>query len=384
MIYRYLLISAFSVFSCLPAAFAQDLDFATAGPIYPDGATSHQYSGIGTPAVDVQVSVSGNGTFSNASPRPAGTGLSTPSLNFGSSTETMNYTFAFSQAVTGLEFPIRAIQYKTDFTNTSHNYQDRILIIATDPAGNPVTPIIPAGSGYSVVGNEILATSSMASNVPNITFSGSVKTLTIVYGNGPLAGPDPNPQGFTIGDMEWAGVVLPVRLTGFWGRLAGNTVRLSWETAWERNADRFIIEFSPDLPDFYPIGEVPAAGETDRVRTYAFVDDRPRFTTGYYRLKQIDHDGSVAYSKPIAVSPENREESLAVYPNPSDGRRIFVRSGETDPASLQLIRLSGQPVPCRRAAQEGGTVLLEPFTPLPAGVYLLRSGNGKAARLVVR
>ncbi|GAB3261946.1 hypothetical protein GCM10027347_27320 [Larkinella harenae] len=362
---------------------AQDLNFNTTAPLYPDGATSHSYTGIGTPAVNVDVSVSGPGKFSNLAPRRAGTGLYTPNIKFATSSETQHYSFTFSDPVTGLEFSLNALQYNI-FPNTDHNYQDKITILATDEFGNTVMPVIPPGVGYSVNGNEILATSTDASNVDKVRFPTQVKTVVIVFGNGHLAGPIPNGQGFTIGHMEWSGVVLPVGISYFRAKPVGSVIQLAWETTFERNADYFTVEHSLDVENFTPIGRIKAVGDATRPHSYAFVDDRAHRMTNYYRLQQVDKDGSKNHSKVIAVRRDLQLPDLLVYPNPSDGRTIHIQFNDGKPASLRLTDLNGRALDFRIRETDAGQVILVPVVPLSPGIYLLHTLDRKTVRLVVK
>ncbi|MGV3561266.1 T9SS type A sorting domain-containing protein [Larkinella arboricola] len=384
MYVRFLLSAGLAALLSFTASLAQDLDFNTTAPLYPDGALSHSYTSIGTPAVTVDISITGPGLFSNLSPRRAGTGLNTPSVNFSNAGETKNYSFTFSDPVMGLEFPLLALQYKTDFTNQNHNYQDKIIILATDEAGNAVMPVIPAGAGYSVNGNEILATSSTRADVNKVSFPEKVKNVTIVYGNGPLAGPDPNPQGFTIGDMEWAGVVLPVELANFRAKPIRSVIQLVWETTSERNASHFIVEHSIDVAEFRSIGRVTAFGDASRRQLYSFVDDQSHQTTNYYRLQQVDKDGATHYSKIIAVRHDEHLPALSVYPNPSDGRSIGVQMNEPDRLSLRLTDLGGTYIAFRVIEKNTGQVTLEPLAPLKPGFYLLHAQGCESVRVFVK
>ncbi|MGA0555841.1 T9SS type A sorting domain-containing protein [Larkinella sp. VNQ87] len=384
MKYLYLLSAALVALICPEPGFAQDLDFNTTAPLYPDGARSHSYTSIGTPAVNVDISVDGPGQFSNLSPGPASTGLYTPSVDFNTSGETQNYSFTFGDPVTGLEFSIIALQYKTDFTNPQSYYQDKVIIVATDEFGNAVMPVIPAGAGYTVNGNEILATDTIRTTVDKVRFLTKVKNVTILFGNGPLAGSNPRPQGFTIGDMDWSGVVLPVELAFFRGKAIGSIVQLTWETVSEQNADYFVVEHGLDLSHFRPIGRVKAAGESTRRQSYAFADEQAHRITNYYRLVQVDRDGTKRHSKIIGVRHDRFLRALTVYPNPSDGRSIHLQANDIESASLRLSDLSGRTLPARLSTIASGQTVLEPETPLPAGIYLLRADGIDAVRVLVQ
>ncbi|RRA99830.1 T9SS type A sorting domain-containing protein [Larkinella rosea] len=382
MKYGFLLSAGLMALMRVTSSLAQDLKFDTTTPLYPAGAATHSYTGIGTPAVNVTLNINGPGTASIPSPERASTGLSTPNWKFNNSSESRNYTFTFGDPVTGLEFALNALQYKT-FTITDHNYQDKITIIATDEFGNSVVPVIPAGTGYSVNGNEIVATSGTASNVNKVFFPTKVKTVQIIYGNGPLAGPFPNGQGFTIGNMEWTGIVLPVDIAYFRAKPIGSVVQLSWETVSEQNADYFLVEHGLDLENLKPIGRVKATGNTARRQTYSFVDDQSHRMINYYRLQQVDKDGSKRYSKTISVQHDGSLPALTVYPNPSDGQSIGLQFNELDAKSLQLTDLNQRKIEFSMVEQTSGQVTLKPVSPLKTGLYFLHATGLKATRFLV-
>lgn len=383
MKYGFLLSAGLVALMNFTSLFAQDLVFNATAPLYPAEARSHSYTGIGTPSVNVSINVIGPGQFSSNSPFGASTGLVTTNLKFNNSSETMSYGFTFGDPVTGLEFSLIALQYRT-FTITDHNYQDKITIIATDEFGNAVAPVIPAGTGYNVNGNEILATSGTASNVNKVRFPTKVKTVTIIYGNGPLAGPKPNGQGFTIGNMEWTGVVLPVDISYFRGKAIGSVVQLTWETTAEQNADYFMVEHGLDLDNLKPIGRVKAAGEATRRQSYAFVDDQSHHQTNYYRLLQVDKDGSKRYSKIISVRHDGLLPALIVYPNPSDGRSIGLQFNDIAISSIQLTDFNQRKIEFSVVEKATGQVILRPTIPLKTGMYFLHGTGLKAVRLIVQ
>jgi len=97
-----------------------------------------------------------------------------------------------------------------------------------------------------------------------------------------------------------------------------NVVRLFWGTASETNNSGFKIEKSFDSEVFSEIGFVEGKGTTTTPQQYIFEDDKVRNGTLYYRLKQIDTDGSFDYSDMILVQisfPENFSLGQN-YPNP--------------------------------------------------------------------
>lgn len=61
----------------------------------------------------------------------------------------------------------------------------------------------------------------------------------------------------------------------------------------------------------------------------------------YYRLRQVDYDGKVTYSKVITVDMKTLTSTLSVYPNPSSG--MFTVIAE-EPTTLLITDVYGQKI----------------------------------------
>jgi len=94
-------------------------------------------------------------------------------------------------------------------------------------------------------------------------------------------------------------VVLPVKLLGFSGECREGANELSWQTSSEVNNDYFEVEKSTDGVIYSTIGVVNGAGNSNTVLNYSFQDFNNDDGLVYYRLKQVDFNGSQSYSKPI-------------------------------------------------------------------------------------
>lgn len=118
--------------------------------------------------------------------------------------------------------------------------------------------------------------------------------------------------------LEWGRANLPVELTLFNAKLNNNKVNLTWQTATEKNNQGFEIERSVDKKNWRIIGFVDGNGTTTENRSYTFIDDTPAKTISYYRLKQIDYDGSYEYSQTIELNTNvpTRFSLSQNYPNP--------------------------------------------------------------------
>ena len=110
---------------------------------------------------------------------------------------------------------------------------------------------------------------------------------------------------------------VPVELTSFTANNIEDKITLSWATATEKNNQGFDIERSRDNKTFTKIGNVPGRGTTTDRQSYSYVDNSSSGGKLYYRLKQIDFNGSFSYSKTIEVTAVPLVFKLSQnYPNP--------------------------------------------------------------------
>ena len=145
-------------------------------------------------------------------------------------------------------------------------------------------PITNVGSGYTTDGGNSWQLLEQTLDLAITTFtSGTVGWSTswnspIIY---KYAGP-PMP--------------VPVELISFTAAARDKEIKLSWSTAAETNNQGFEIERSEDKISFKKIGFVPGFGTTTEPKSYSYSDQLFDSETIYYRLKQIDYNGSCKYS----------------------------------------------------------------------------------------
>ena len=137
---------------------------------------------------------------------------------------------------------------------------------------------------------------------------------------------------------------LPVDLISFEGKNYRDGVRLNWITASEINNDRFILERSVDGLEFLQVTTITGHGTTSETNQYEFFDYNVWGETVYYRLKQIDFDGTVKTFPDIAVRLKENKFKLILSPNPAnDVVQLFVANpdGPTK-GTIMVSNLSGQ------------------------------------------
>jgi len=111
---------------------------------------------------------------------------------------------------------------------------------------------------------------------------------------------------------------VPVELTSFTASVADKYVQLDWETATELNNAGFSIQRSKDNNKFIDLIFVKGKGTTTTQSLYSYTDKSVLSGKYYYRLKQVDFDGSVTFSESTKVDlGVPKDYALEQnYPNP--------------------------------------------------------------------
>ncbi|MCX7876835.1 MAG: T9SS type A sorting domain-containing protein [Melioribacteraceae bacterium] len=124
-------------------------------------------------------------------------------------------------------------------------------------------------------------------------------------------------DGIRVSD-SWSQAPLPVQLTSFTASLYDNKVKLNWSTATEINNYGFNIERKTENDDWNKIAFVNGNGNSNSPKDYTFVDINPPTGKVFYRLKQIDFDGTYEYSNIVEVDIATPQMFVLEqnYPNP--------------------------------------------------------------------
>ena len=121
----------------------------------------------------------------------------------------------------------------------------------------------------------------------------------------------------TSAQFKWDNYVIPVELSWFTANSINGNVILNWVTATEINNQGFEIQRSSSNSEFATIGFVEGCGTITEPHEYSFIDRNVTTCEYFYRLKQIDYDGTFEYSNEIEVDAAPVSFSLEQnYPNP--------------------------------------------------------------------
>jgi hypothetical protein len=175
---------------------------------------------------------------------------------------------------------------------------------------------------------------------------------------------------------------LPVELTSFTVRQkSSRSARLEWATASETNNKHFLVQRRRG-DQWQQVGQVEGHGTTIEPQEYGFTDNGLTSGTHYYRLKQVDFDGSYEYSdvKAVTISAEGQQDKgvqLQLYPNPVSNQLTLEVTGKKEAGRYQLrIRhSSGRLVHRRQLTGSQAQVAVSDWQP---GAYVLMlKGNGQ-------
>ena len=119
--------------------------------------------------------------------------------------------------------------------------------------------------------------------------------------------------------------VVPVELISFNATVIDGKVRLDWYTSTETNNEGFKIEKSRDGVNYSEIFFVGGNGTSTNRNVYSYLDESVSSGVYYYRLKQIDFDGSFEYLNVVAVDLGAPELFLLEqnYPNPFNPKTVI-------------------------------------------------------------
>jgi hypothetical protein len=362
------------------------LQFAGSNAVALNASTSSFVNG---PVSVVTTSTSQNFTFpTGASSRYQPIQMLTAGPTSGT-TWTAQYFFAadaFASNVTGGGITgVSQAEYWSLATGGSTQSAGVNINWGTGSASPPITlgQIIVASRG-----NSQTSWSAVASNAAT-----GALTNGNVASSGTVSFAAPNTTTFfTIGSSSGT---LPVSWLMFTGTRVENGVQLRWSTASELNNDRFEVQRSADGSTFVKVGAVLGNGTTTNISTYTYLDsDAPATGTLYYRLRQVDYDGTDDYSIVVEVGEGvNNSNTWVAYPNPFDGRELQVVTKDADMSlsaaiSYRVLSTAGNEIAARRTTLSGLTNdLRDVVADLAPGMYvlMLQSPKGYSSlRLVKR
>jgi hypothetical protein len=317
--------------------------------------------------------------------------------------------------------------YISTATANAANITAAEYFVDNDPGMGNGTPISPIGSGSTVNFTASVATNALApgfhflairtkdaegnwglyenrgffistatANMPDMTAAeyfidtdpgvGNATPIGITPGNSfsqqlPLLIPLGTSQGshfiavrFKDADGHWGlydfdtitvSGTIPVTGLTFTAQKWQDKVALQWFTLTEYNSSYFELERSDNGNRFVPIFRVAAAGSSNTRRDYNHTDAQPLPKLNYYRIRQVDMDGKVAYSA-VQLVRMGKDKPFTVFPTITSGKVTI--TGINGPVQLRLYNAAKQLVHHGTLGNSPATLSLQK---LPPGSYWL-------------
>jgi Secretion system C-terminal sorting domain len=168
---------------------------------------------------------------------------------------------------------------------------------------------------------------------------------------------------------------LPVNFAGFEAKLDGEIVTLEWATLGEKDNAYFEIARSKDALNYSVVGQVEGSGTVSSRRSYRLVDYNAPRGTLYYRLTQVDTDGTRSEHPRIRSVVKELNPNLTIFPNPStESVRI---SGVNEAAEVGVYDANGKLYLNKKVDSRDNEISLKG---MPEGIYLIRVQDETATK----
>jgi hypothetical protein len=172
---------------------------------------------------------------------------------------------------------------------------------------------------------------------------------------------------------------LPVTLTSFTADAVKNYSLLSWTTSSEINNDYFSIQKSKDAEHFFEIGRVAGSGNSTSMHNYSYIDEFPYEDFSYYRLNQVDYDGTSDYSGVVAVKFDKKGlASFLVYTDYNNESIIIsLNTNLNANANYHILDMLGNNIVSGSIRSDNGSNKIVISThQLAKGVYIISFSDG--------
>ncbi|MEM9848843.1 MAG: T9SS type A sorting domain-containing protein [Bacteroidota bacterium] len=176
-------------------------------------------------------------------------------------------------------------------------------------------------------------------------------------------------------------IILPVELSYFNAKAQNCEVNLEWATASEHNFSHFEVERSTDGKFFKGVQKIAGAGNSLETIKYNF-SETVAAGSQYYRLKQVDLDGTYEYSKTVVVKSACQKASFNAFPTQLYGdKQLTIDLLGNTYETLTVVSVTGQRI-LELPATDQSQLQID-VSALAAGIYFITDGKGNSTRFIV-
>jgi hypothetical protein len=234
----------------------------------------------------------------------------------------------------------------------------QIIAITSTPDGANF-----AGIAFSSTGQIYMSMSSGNNKLYRLDNNSTLTYLTTFTSDG---------VGADLTSCNFPFNILPVTWQSFSATLESNkSVLLTWQVSSEVNNKGYNVQRSTDGSTFYDLGFVANSGSTASTIDYDFTDNNPVLGNNFYRIEEVDFDGTVKYSALKTISiPGATNGSTNVWPNPARSN-IYINNNENDNnVKMQIIDPLGKLVAANTLHTGKNEINI---ANLPAGTYIVHT-----------
>ena len=185
-------------------------------------------------------------------------------------------------------------------------------------------------------------------------------------------------QQFVIGLTNFP---LSVKLISFKGEAKEKDAILTWETANEKDMDRYVVQRSVNGSNYETITDVKAKDGQNGFNTYSYTDRNAAAlgTTIYYRLMMKENSGHNSLSPVATVQFGTKTDNLfTVQPNPfHNSLSVSYTAKQAGNIQISILDLKGSVVYQQEVSVRQGLnqLVIQPDGSLANGVYILQAGD---------
>lgn len=161
---------------------------------------------------------------------------------------------------------------------------------------------------------------------------------------------------------------LPIDLLKFKATLLNREVMLEWTTAQELVNSGFDVQKSSDGATWSHLIWIDGSGNSSVLKDYFALDNNPHSGNNYYRLRQIDQDGSIEFSHIESVNVNSLAEQFKIYPNPASGT-LYIEGNREN--AITVMNMSGM-VLFNDRIENDYTI---DISTLPQGIYFVQNSS---------
>lgn len=193
---------------------------------------------------------------------------------------------------------------------------------------------------------------------------------------------------FSLGNTLNGANPLPVTFFDVKAFEKNSGVQVEWVNLTEKDLANYSVERSVNGRDFTAITTIAARSNQNDAQSYNNFDASPFAGTSFYRIKAVEVDGKISYSKLLKVEIGKTQKGIALYPNPVTGSDLTIGfTAVKGQYTLGVVNSVGQKVFTQTLSHQGGTVSQSISLPasVKPGMYtmLLTGDNYRETKIFV-